>query len=64
MNNIGPTGLLIVVIYAVIIVVPFFQIWKKSGHSGWLALLMLVPIVNLISIYVLAFKPWPSNSDK
>ena len=27
--------------------------------SGWLGLLMIVPMVNLIALYVLAFSDWP-----
>jgi hypothetical protein len=40
--------------------VPFYQLWRRTGHNGWIALLMVVPIVNLIMLYVLAFKDWPA----
>ena len=53
-------GLIALIIYGAVIVVPFFQLWKRTGHNGWIALLMLVPLVNLIMIYVLAFKRWPA----
>ncbi len=55
--NLGPFGL---VITAVIVVVPFFQLWKRTGHNGWISLLMLLPIVNIVMLYVLAFKDWPA----
>jgi len=48
-----------VVVYMAIVVVPFYQIWKRTGHNGWIALLMLVPLVNVIMLYVIAFKQWP-----
>jgi len=60
MNNIGFPGILMLIIYAAVIVVPFFQLWKRTGHSGWISLLMLIPLVNLIMLYVLAFKRWPA----
>ena len=60
MNNIGFPGILMMVVYAAVVVVPFFQLWKRTGHSGWISLLMLIPIVNLVMLYVLAFKRWPS----
>ena len=60
MNNVGLPGLLMLIIYAAIVVVPFFQLWKRTGHSGWMSLLMLLPIVNLVMLYVLAFKRWPA----
>jgi len=57
-------GLIGLVIYAVIVVVPFYQIWKRTGHNGWIALTMVVPIVNVVMLYVLAFKEWPALGDK
>ena len=59
MNNIGLPGLLLMLVYGAIVVVPFWQIWKRTGHAGGLSLLMLIPLVNLIMLYVLAFKTWP-----
>ena len=44
---------------AVMIVLPFWRIFAKAGFSGWLSLLMIVPMVNLIALYVLAFSDWP-----
>jgi hypothetical protein len=29
-----------------------------------MALLMLIPLVNLIMLYVLAFKQWPAMPDR
>ena len=44
---------------AVVIVLPFWKTFAKAGFSGWLGLLMIVPMVNLIALYVLAFSDWP-----
>lgn len=41
-----------------IIIIPFWQIFKKSGMSGALSLLMAIPLVNLVMLYVLAFSEW------
>jgi hypothetical protein len=49
-------------IFAVIAVVPFWRICNRIGHSPWLSLLILVPIVNLIFIYYIAFGDWPSQA--
>jgi hypothetical protein len=40
--------------------VPYWKLWSRTGHSGAWALLMLVPLANLISLWVLAFKRWPA----
>ena len=60
LNNIGLPGFLMIAICCAIIVVPFFQLWKRTGHSGWISLFMPVPLVNLITLYDLAFKNWPA----
>jgi hypothetical protein len=41
-----------------IIIIPFWQIFKKAGMSAGLSLLMALPIVNLVMLYVLAFSEW------
>jgi apolipoprotein N-acyltransferase len=64
MNNMGISGLFMIVVYAAVVVVPFYQLWKRTGHNGWLSLLMLIPLVNLIMLYVLAFKQWPALPDR
>lgn len=58
MGGMGGFGFLI---YAVLIVVPFWKIFERTGHSPYLSLLMVVPIVNLGLLYWLAFKDWPAG---
>jgi hypothetical protein len=47
-------------IMAALIIVPFWFIYSKAGHSKWLSLLMAVPLLNVIMLYYLAFSDWPS----
>ena len=51
-------------IVAAVIIVPFWQIFSKAGYSGWLSFLMLLPFINLIALYVLAFSDWPALRKK
>jgi hypothetical protein len=37
----------------------YYKIFQKTGNSGWMALLMLVPLVNLGMFLFLAFSDWP-----
>jgi hypothetical protein len=37
----------------------YYKIIEKTGNSGWLALLVLVPFVGLGLIIYLAFSDWP-----
>lgn len=64
MYNMGLSGFFMIVVYVAIVVIPFFQLWKRTGHNGWISLLMLVPFVNLVMLYVLAFKRWPAVDRK
>ena len=48
-------------VMALIVVVPFWRICIKAGYSGWLSLLILIPIANLVLLYFLAFSNWPAQ---
>jgi hypothetical protein len=50
---------LIVIIWLVAFMVPAWRITKEAGFSGALSLLLLVPLVNVIAIWVFAFVKWP-----
>jgi hypothetical protein len=43
---------------AAIVIIPVWVIWKKAGFSPWFSLLCVIPLVNLIMLYVLAFSEW------
>ena len=43
-----------------VVVVPFWRICTKAGYSGWLSLLVVIPIVNVVFFYFLGFSEWPS----
>jgi hypothetical protein len=45
-------------IATVVLVVPYWFIFKKAGFSPWLAVLMFVPLANIIILYVVAFSEW------
>ncbi|MDE1155264.1 MAG: hypothetical protein PW735_05975 [Acidobacteriaceae bacterium] len=53
-----PMMVLLWTIGAAILIVPFWQIFKKAGMSPALSLLMVVPLANLVMLYVLAFSQW------
>jgi hypothetical protein len=46
-----------------LMIVIWWKIFEKAGHPGWLGLLMLVPIANIIMILVLAFGEWPVHRE-
>ena len=60
----GPIELFLIIVIGAVFVVPFWKIFSKAGFPGALSLLMLVPLVNLIMIFVLAFAEWPALREK
>jgi len=48
-----------VLIAVVIKVLIFCKIFSKAGYSWVLGLLILVPVVNIIMAFFLAFADWP-----
>ncbi len=60
-SGMGVFGPLMMLIMAAIMILPFWFIFSKAGYSKWLSLLMVVPLVNLVLLYFLAFSRWPSQ---
>ena len=50
----------VVVASVVFTVLPFWLIFEKAGFPGALALLMLLPVVNVVMLFFLAFADWPA----
>jgi hypothetical protein len=59
-----PFGPVMMLLFSALIILPFCLIFKKAGYSQWLGLLMVVPIVNFVLLYFLAFSSWPANSTR
>ncbi len=43
-----------------LVVLPFWKICTKAGFPGALALLMIVPIANIVLPFYIAFAEWPA----
>jgi hypothetical protein len=57
-----PIHLLLIVFIGLVILAPFWQIFKKAGFSPWLSLLTMIPLVGLLTLYYVAFTRWPEKS--
>ena len=38
------------IVMAAVNVIPFWMIFQKAGHSKWLSLLVVIPLVNVIPL--------------
>jgi hypothetical protein len=50
--------------FGVLLIPPFWKIFERVGYAPVLSVLMLVPVVNLVLIYVVAFsaRPLPASA--
>jgi hypothetical protein len=46
------------VFFSIIVLIPFWFIFKKAGFSPFLSVLMLLPFVSIFVLYFLAFARW------
>ena len=61
-------GVLIIVIglvvaFSILMMVPWFFIYKKAGFHPAMGCLMFLPIVNVVMMFVLAFTEWPIERE-
>ena len=68
MFGLGPVELLILMImwggFATLLVLPFWFIFSKAGFPGWYSLGFLVPVLNIVMPFILAFSVWPALAGK
>ena len=49
---------------AIFFVIPLWKIVSKAGYHGAWALLALVPLVNIVALWVFAFSRWPVQAPE
>ncbi|MDP8990434.1 MAG: hypothetical protein M3N41_10205 [Acidobacteriota bacterium] len=45
-------------------VFPVSRIFKRIGYSPWLAFFILIPVLNVILLYVVAFGKWKIDAPR
>lgn len=53
-----------VVIGLLFLYIPAWRIVRKAGYPGALSLLLLVPVLNIVMLWVFAFVRWPVEQGK
>ena len=65
MDDSNVAGALIgIVIVLVVFVIPLVKIIRKAGYSGWWILIWLVPLANIVMLWVFAFADWPNLAKR
>ena len=62
MGEFSPFHWLLVILIGFVIVIPFWQIFKKAGFPPWLSLFLFIPVVGAVVLYYVAFAEWPEKS--
>jgi hypothetical protein len=52
---------LILILWIAAFLVPCWRIVSKAGFNGALSLLGLIPLVNIVMLWVFAFVKWPNE---
>jgi len=46
-------------VIGIVAVIPVWRICQRAGYPGWLGILILIPVANLLLLYFIAFADWP-----
>ncbi|TAI62533.1 hypothetical protein CWO89_29240 [Bradyrhizobium sp. Leo170] len=55
---------IIVIIAAAIYGVPVSKILARAGRSPWWTIAFMIPLLNLVAIWVFAYSRWPALNEK
>ena len=56
----GLSQLILIILFLALPYLPSIWVLRKAGRSGWGYVLFLIPIVNIIWLWVFAFGDWPN----
>lgn len=61
-----PEVIILLVVFGIAIICALFvsRILRKAGFSPWLSILSIIPVINLIFLWVFAFITWPGIDQK
>jgi hypothetical protein len=54
---------LIVLIVWALLLVPIVKIINKAGFSGWWSIVSLIPLVNILGLWIFAYSKWPNSEN-
>jgi hypothetical protein len=63
MFGIGIPELLAAAVLGSFVVLPFWKIFTKAGFPGALSLSQVVPVLNVVALFYLAFSEWPVHRE-
>ena len=64
MMGYGVAHWIVFVVMVAVVLYPIGRILRRLGISPFWSLLVFIPLVNLISLWVLAFSNWPAERSR
>jgi uncharacterized membrane protein YhaH (DUF805 family) len=49
----------IFIILSFVVLSPIIKILRRTGYSEWWALLLYVPLINIVGLWLFAYGRWP-----
>src|SRR5215467_15405755 len=59
LRSIGGLAELVILAVAGLCVWAYWRIFTKAGYPGAMGIMMLIPLLNVIMLFFLAFSEWP-----
>lgn len=63
LRGLGFPELLVILVFSAVFLLPFYRIFTKAGYPGIMSLTMIVPVLNVVMLFYLAFSEWPVCRD-
>jgi hypothetical protein len=63
MGNLSFFHWILVLLVVLLYIFPVVKILQKAGYSGWWCALLVIPLVNIVMLWVFAFARWPNLRD-
>jgi uncharacterized protein (DUF983 family) len=52
----GSGGFFVMLIFAVLVIIPFWKLLPKFGIPSWVSLVSIIPLGALVLLWVMAFR--------
>ena len=62
MRTVGPMEMMVLAlagVFLLLFVIPYWKVFSKAGYPGAMAIVMVVPVVNIGMLFFLGFSQWP-----
>lgn len=57
-------GIIAVFVVLPLIVIPYWKIFGRAGFPRWFGILMLLPLINFLVLYLVAFGRWKTDPPR